>query len=292
MKNFYTLIELTAAINWLGLAHTDGEICSSSLLSAGQKRLCDRHQINPIVIPTAAKQTIAACKQSMKSSKWGCRISRKNTESKEHAYINALSTAQLVISTERICQMGQVKNCNPKVYAQQMISLEKTKSTLEQKIRRHNVAVGIKKLRQKTEQKCRCHGQSGACTTKTCWMESPSPLAIADELKAEYDQAVQVKSDKNEENLIPIELALLTPFFGERLLFTREEADYCPTTKGRACQINDPTKESHCQNLCCGRGYITKKFKVEKQGKCAFQWPDKITCAEPTVERRTKFICL
>lgn len=292
MKIFYALLEITTAINWLGLAHFNGEICSSSLLSAGQKRLCERHQIDPIVIPTAAKQTISSCKQSMKNSKWGCRMSRKNTDSREHAYINALSTAQLAISTERMCLTGHVKNCKPTIYAQQMISLEKAKSTLEHKIRRHNVAVGIKKLRMKTEQKCRCHGQSGACTTKTCWRESPSPLAIANELKAEYDQAVQVKSNENEENLIPVELALLTPFFEDRLLFVRSTTDFCPTTKGRTCQIHDPTKESHCQKLCCDRGHIVKKYTFEKQGSCAFQWPDKITCGKSTLQTKTKFICM
>ena len=291
MKLQLLFVNFASAINWLGMANVDRhDVCTSSLLSPGQKRLCVRGGVEPFALSYAARVTIDTCKESMKQSRWGCRVSRHNTHSREHAYIHALATAQLVVSTERACQQGN--GCQPPVaYARQMISLEKTQSKLERTIRRHNVAVGIEKLRKQTHQKCRCHGQSGACTTKTCWTESPQPEEIANELKAEYEQAVQV-TDQNEPNMIPLELALLTPFFTERLLFTRTKADFCPTTKGRSCQIDDITRESHCQNFCCGRGHLTKSYRMVKGGKCTFEWPDKINCDPETTVHKQKYICL
>ena len=291
MKIQFVIINMASAINWLGMANIDrADICSSSLLSAAQKRLCSRAGVNPMALPTAARATIDTCIESMKNARWGCQMSRHNTQSREHAYINALSTAQLILSTEYTCKTGE--QCRPAIgYARQMIGLEKAHSKLDQVIRQHNIVVGIEKLKQSTSQKCRCHGQSGACTQKTCWTESPRPDAIAHQLKAEYDQAVQV-SNKNEADKVPLELALLTPFFADRLLFTRDSADFCSTTKGRTCQLDDITKESHCQNLCCRRGHLTKHYRVQKPGKCSFEWPDKINCESSTTHHKVKNICL
>ena len=284
MKLQVITINLVSAINWLGLANIDQDICSSSFLSSAQKRLCNRGKFESSLLSKAAQTTIETCQSAMKENRWGCQIKRNHRRSREHAFINALSAAQIVLSS-------QDQRKETVQYAQQMISLEKSHSQLEQRIKQHNIQVGIKMVKQFTLQKCRCHGQSGACTTKTCWNQRPQSNEIANALKTEYDQAVQV-TDNNDVKLIPIELALLTPFFSKRLLFSRDDHDFCPTTKGRICQIDDKTKESHCDKMCCGRGHLTRQYRVYKPAKCSFEWPDKINCEERISEIKTKYICL
>ena len=285
MKLQTLIVNIVSAINWLGLAKIEQDVCSSSILSSPQKRLCNRGQLEPSLLSKAAQKTIESCQTVMRENKWGCKIKRNQRKSREHAFINALSAAQIVLSSSKEQRKETIQ------YAQQMISLDKSNSQLEQRIKQHNVQVGIKIIKQFTYKKCRCHGQSGACTAKTCWNQKPHSDEIANALKIEYDQAVQV-TDNNDVKLVPLELALLTPFFSKRLLFSLDEYDFCPTTKGRSCQIDDQTKESHCGKMCCGRGHLIKKYRVYKPAKCSFEWPDKINCEERISQMKTKFICL
>lgn len=41
-------------------------------------------------------------------------------------------------------------------------------------------------------QECKCHGMSGSCTVKTCWMRLPSFRVIGDNLKDRFDGASRV----------------------------------------------------------------------------------------------------
>lgn len=41
-------------------------------------------------------------------------------------------------------------------------------------------------------QECKCHGMSGSCTVKTCWMRLPPFRAIGDRLKDRFDGASRV----------------------------------------------------------------------------------------------------
>lgn len=41
-------------------------------------------------------------------------------------------------------------------------------------------------------QECKCHGMSGSCTIKTCWMRLPSFRVVGDNLKEKFDGASRV----------------------------------------------------------------------------------------------------
>lgn len=41
-------------------------------------------------------------------------------------------------------------------------------------------------------QECKCHGMSGSCTIKTCWMRLPSFRTVGDNLKDRFDGASRV----------------------------------------------------------------------------------------------------
>lgn len=41
-------------------------------------------------------------------------------------------------------------------------------------------------------QECKCHGMSGSCTVKTCWMRLPNFRLVGDNLKDRFDGASRV----------------------------------------------------------------------------------------------------
>lgn len=41
-------------------------------------------------------------------------------------------------------------------------------------------------------QECKCHGMSGSCTVKTCWMRLPPFRVIGDNIKDRFDGASRV----------------------------------------------------------------------------------------------------
>lgn len=41
-------------------------------------------------------------------------------------------------------------------------------------------------------QECKCHGMSGSCTVKTCWMRLPTFRSVGDNLKDRFDAATEV----------------------------------------------------------------------------------------------------
>jgi wingless-type MMTV integration site family protein 1 len=41
-------------------------------------------------------------------------------------------------------------------------------------------------------QECKCHGMSGSCTVKTCWMRLPNFRVVGDNLKERFDGASRV----------------------------------------------------------------------------------------------------
>jgi wingless-type MMTV integration site family protein 1 len=42
-------------------------------------------------------------------------------------------------------------------------------------------------------QECKCHGMSGSCTVKTCWMRLPNFRTVGDNLKDRFDGASRVQ---------------------------------------------------------------------------------------------------
>lgn len=49
-------------------------------------------------------------------------------------------------------------------------------------------------------EECKCHGMSGSCSVKTCWMRLPNFRVIGDGLKDRFDQATKVQNNNNMRN--------------------------------------------------------------------------------------------
>lgn len=54
------------------------------------------------------------------------------------------------------------------------------------------------------ERRCRCHGLSGSCSIKTCWLALPNLELIGAYLKRKYDSSVHLPSAVNMNKLIPM----------------------------------------------------------------------------------------
>lgn len=50
----------------------------------------------------------------------------------------------------------------------------------------------LQHVQAEMRQECKCHGMSGSCTVKTCWMRLPNFRVIGDNLKDRFDGASRV----------------------------------------------------------------------------------------------------
>lgn len=55
----------------------------------------------------------------------------------------------------------------------------------------HNYGVGREIVKRTMKKHCKCHGMSGSCTVKSCWMQMTSFSEIARQLRKRYDYAVR-----------------------------------------------------------------------------------------------------
>lgn len=64
-------------------------------------------------------------------------------------------------------------------------------------------------------QECKCHGMSGSCTVKTCWMRLPNFRLVGDNLKDRFDGASRVMVSNSahgtSENAIQLETNNIAP---------------------------------------------------------------------------------
>lgn len=50
----------------------------------------------------------------------------------------------------------------------------------------------LQHVQTEMRQECKCHGMSGSCTVKTCWMRLPNFRLVGDNLKDRFDGASRV----------------------------------------------------------------------------------------------------
>lgn len=67
----------------------------------------------------------------------------------------------------------------------------------------------LQHVQTEMRQECKCHGMSGSCTVKTCWMRLPNFRLVGDNLKDRFDGASRVMVANslrgNKDNSIPLQ---------------------------------------------------------------------------------------
>ena len=172
----------------------------------------------------------------------------------------------------------------------------KRKSDIKTLVRVHNNDAGRLAVKQFMRLECKCHGLSGSCTMRTCWMKMPPFSDVGNRLKEHYDGATKVIA-RNDGHSFMQEGPTIKPPTRKDLVYTEESQDFCKAnpktgslgTQGRECNITSNGIDG-CNLLCCERGQTRKLMKVKKNCKCIFTWCCKVTC-ETCIEDKEIYTC-
>ncbi|XP_076031018.1 protein Wnt-1-like [Oratosquilla oratoria] len=152
-------------------------------------------------------------------------------------------------------------------------------------------------------QECKCHGMSGSCTVKTCWMRLPYFRHVGDALKDRFDGASRVlvnnsahlraklKNSRRRRRWRKLGKVLrpfnpdLKPPSRRDLVYLANSPDFCNRdpklglkgTIGRSCNHTSIGVDG-CDLMCCSRGYRTEVREVLERCSCTFQWCCKVRC--------------
>ena len=297
MKLAILIVSQVCSLSWLGVGVNDpGDVCHSPSLDGVQRRLCERNSKYSIALTHAASTTIKACRSAMIGHRWGCKsvaalpaLKRDLKEAtSESAFVHALGSAQLVASLYRLCQSGTIGACSNRDIKQfsteftDVVSLQKRRKS-QAMVEIHNSNIGRTVAWESTKRICKCHGQSGSCTQKTCWNTAPDSNIVTEKISKKYDSAAIIKLSKSS---IPVEM---TTFIAKgRLLYLQPRDDFCNETHGRQCNPLS-TKSDNCNLLCCNRGYVHKRHTTIEE-ECTFIWPARIEC-KPKIHSHRRYIC-
>ncbi|EAT37259.1 AAEL010740-PA [Aedes aegypti] len=146
---------------------------------------------------------------------------------RETAFIYAITSAAVTHSIARACSEGSIESCTcdyshqsraPQAstmgavagvrdwewggcsdnigfgfkFSREFVDTGERGRTLREKMNLHNNEAGRAHVQSEMRQECKCHGMSGSCTVKTCWMRLPSFRVVGDLLKDRFDGASRV----------------------------------------------------------------------------------------------------
>lgn len=160
----------------------------------------------------------------------------------------------------------------------------------------HNNEAGRRAVYRLVKIECKCHGVSGSCSMKTCWLKLPSFREVGDYLKEKYDSAIEVRYESRQNQLRPRYRRFSKPT-KEDLVYIQDSPNYCNKneefgiigTSGRQCNKHSNGLDG-CRIMCCGRGYYIAKTIKEEKCKCKFQWCCSVKCETCVTEVET-YIC-
>lgn len=174
--------------------------------------------------------------------------------------------------------------------------VDPNKTRARRLINLHNNEAGRRAVYRMVKVECKCHGVSGSCSMKTCWLKVPNFREIGDYLKEKYDSAIEVKYEAKKNQLHERYKRYSKPT-KEDLIYMDESPNFCREnrrhlikgTRGRQCNKNSDGPDG-CRNLCCGRGYYVERKLKEEQCNCKFQWCCTVKCETCITEVET-YIC-
>lgn len=134
---------------------------------------------------------------------------------------------------------------------------------------------------------CKCHGVSGSCSLKTCWLQLADFRRVGDALKERYDGAAAMRFN-GRGKLVP-QSGRFSPPGAADLVYLEPSPDYClrnqstgsPGTVGRLCNKTSEGTDG-CELMCCGRGYDQYKAQLVERCHCKFHWCCYVKCKRCT----------
>ncbi|XP_077987413.1 protein Wnt-11b-2-like [Glandiceps talaboti] len=322
------------AIKWLALANHEPKLdwdsaktCKKAkgIVMRQVKNMCKRNLDAMPGIEEAARLTVQTCQEQFSDRRWNC-SSIKNApdftpdltkETREGAYVYALSAAAIAYSIAIECSSGSITQCGcgrtPREKPEEGLfewggcsdnvefgigfSLRFADAYLRPKhdryyTNRHNNKIGRMTVKSSSQIRCKCHGLTGSCNLKTCWKSLPGMEDIGFKLKRKYTGAAEVvlQHTGNKTTLVPRDRNL-EKYSENDLIYIQPSPDYCESnphtgslgTVGRFCNsttVGNAVQFDGCDSMCCGRGYKSKVVDIVEQCQCRYQWCCIVKCRE------------
>ncbi|XP_070569792.1 protein Wnt-1-like [Ptychodera flava] len=317
-----------------------------SHLNKKQRKLVRRNAGSLTAITNAVTMAVSECKWQFQERRWNC-PTNKNTHGgrnlfgklmdigcRETAFIYSLTSAAVAHLIARSCSEGSIGTCSCDEksgtggsdwvwggcsdnaefgyqFSKKFVDASEKGKDLRYLMNLHNNEAGRNNVRTNMRQECKCHGMSGSCQVKTCWMRLPTFRAVGDNLKERFDGASLVALTNTGNPRITRRRKKVKPslYFDvvdsnhkkptdKDLVYFEESPDFCEPNKrvgslgttGRQCN-NTSLGIDGCDLLCCGRGYKSDVEEVTERCSCTFHWCCQVKC-ETCVTTRIVNTCL
>nr|ALL53296.1 wingless [Thamnocephalus platyurus] len=308
-----------------------------------QRRLVREHPGVVVALAKGTRQAISECKHQFKNRRWNC-LTKENSQGRglfgkivdkacrETSFIYSLTSAAVTHSVARACSEGTIESCTCDYtqrgpsgsdwewggcsdniqfgmkFSREFVDAGEKARDMRCLVNLHNNEAGRAHVSSEMRQECKCHGMSGSCTVRTCWMRLPSFRAVGDNLKDRFDGASRVlvnnagripgKSKKRfASQLKPLNPDHKPPSRKD-LVYYENSPNFCeknpklgiPGTQGRYCNESSIGMDG-CDLMCCGRGYKTEVREVIERCNCTFHWCCEVKC-KVCRTKRTIHTCL
>ncbi|XP_054707008.1 protein Wnt-2b-like [Uloborus diversus] len=291
-------------------------------LSRRQREICDRQPALVKSIGQGARLGVLECQNQFRHHRWNCSTVDTGASvfgntvlkvgSRESAFLYAISSAGVAHSVTRSCSRGELRHCtcDPnrkgvggdrqgpfawggcsefvsfgiKAARKFIDAREAALKDARSLMNLHNNRAGRKAVQRHTKKECKCHGVSGSCVSRTCWLALSEFDRVGHFLKGQYDGAVQVTVDQQGRLVSAPDRK---PYSKADLVYYEPSPDYCTVDKtagtlgtaGRECKKNSPGTDG-CDLMCCGRGFDTKRMEIITKCRCKFHWCCYVQCDE------------
>ncbi|KAJ1095045.1 hypothetical protein NDU88_000216 [Pleurodeles waltl] len=293
-------------------------------LSPRQRAFCHSRPDAMVAIGRGAHLAAEECQHQFQHHRWNCTALGDRTlfgqelklGCREMAFSYAILSAGITYAIISACTHGNLTDCGCDqekigyydkgrgwrwggcsvdvahgiLFSQDFVDAREVKRSTRTLMNLHNNHVGRQMLEKHARLECKCHGVSGSCTLKTCWVTLPNFREIGFVLKEKYDQAVMVEAVRGRRQQQPAFLKLRNSHIHRKptsteLVYIEPSPTFCEEdlvtgsigTQGRMCNRTS-LHTDNCELMCCGRGYSTFQYTHVWQCNCKFHWCCQVIC--------------
>ncbi|XP_041477053.1 protein Wnt-10b-like isoform X2 [Lytechinus variegatus] len=297
-----------------------------------QMQLCRRMPDVTAAAIQGIDMAVHECQHQMKNRRWNCSSLEMRHGNpfahalmskglKETAFAHSLVSAGVLYQVTRSCSAGKLPYCGCDTrfvgsgegfewggcshdikfgegFAIDFLdSSEKSGRDAQARMNLHNKRAGRLAVSHYAEKRCKCHGMSGSCQLKTCWMQTPHFREVGSRLMEKFADALEIRARNTNSGSVELVTRARSQVSSHRkrrrfppqeeLVFLEKSPDFCvanprlgsPGTRERYCNRTS-TGIDGCDSLCCGRGYNIRLERRTEWCNCTFHWCCYVRCQQ------------